>query len=126
MHGDSYPREVVVLVYQISTFFATILGSHLFSRCLRPYFSSDWETKVSMVQSFEKKIQEDCCLLYMHEVYKNIIHRCLDDLKRSQEAQNIWETELPGDSIERTLKIDGNSIERIQEFQEELYYDSYE
>jgi hypothetical protein len=38
----------------------------------------------------------------------------------------IRENELLGDSIKRTLKILGNSIERIQEFQEELYYDSSE
>jgi hypothetical protein len=60
----------------------------------------------------------------MHGVYKNIIQRCLNDLKKSQEAQNIWENELPGDSIERTLKIPGNSIGKIQKSQEDIYYDS--
>jgi hypothetical protein len=46
----------------------------------------------------------------MHGVYKNIIQRYLNDLKKSQEPSNIQEDELPGDSIERTLKIPGNSI----------------
>jgi hypothetical protein len=60
----------------------------------------------------------------MHGVYKNIIQRYLNDLKKSQEPSNIQEDELPGDSIERTLKCPGNSIGKIQESQENLYYDS--
>jgi hypothetical protein len=54
----------------------------------------------------------------MHGVYKNIIQRYLNDLKKSQEPSNIWEDELLGDSIERTLKIPDNSIGKIQESQE--------
>jgi hypothetical protein len=54
----------------------------------------------------------------MHEVYKNIIQRYLNDLKKIQEPSKIWEDELPGDSIERTLKCPDNSIGKIQESQE--------
>jgi hypothetical protein len=71
-----------------------------------------------MVQSFKKKIQEDYYLLYMHGVYKKIIQRYLNEIKKIQEPSNIWEDELPSDSIERTLKIPGNSIGKIQEYQE--------
>jgi hypothetical protein len=51
----------------------------------------------------------------MHRVYKNIIERCCNDLKKTQEAQNIWENELPG-----------NSIGKTQKSQEDVYYDSSE
>jgi len=60
----------------------------------------------------------------MEEVYKRIIKRYLDDLKNIQEQSKIQEDELPSDSIERTLKFPGNSIEKFQESQEGMYYDS--
>jgi hypothetical protein len=62
----------------------------------------------------------------MQEIYKKIIQKYLDDLKNIQEQSNIQEDELPGDSIEITLKFPSISIERIQEYQEELYYNSFE
>jgi hypothetical protein len=57
----------------------------------------------------------------MHKVYKNIIHRYLNYLEKSQEPPNILEDELPGDSIERTLTFLGNSIGKIQEYQENIH-----
>jgi hypothetical protein len=62
----------------------------------------------------------------MHRVYKNIIQRCLNDLKEIQEIKNIWDDELPSDSIEINFKDPGNSIGKIQKSQEDIYYDSYE
>jgi len=64
MQGDLYPCEVVVLVLTNAntTFLETILGNHCFSRYLRLWFRFDWETKISMFQVFEKKIQKNCCL----------------------------------------------------------------
>jgi hypothetical protein len=40
----------------------------------------------------------------MHVAYKNIIKKFLNNVKENQEEQNIWENELPDDSIERTFK----------------------
>jgi len=57
----------------------------------------------------------------MQEVYKNCIHIYLNDLEKKQEPPKIWENELPGDSIERILKCPGNSIGKIQEYQENPY-----
>jgi hypothetical protein len=73
-------------------------------------------------------------------VYKNLIERYLNDLKdnvlgslgtsqileslKNQEPSNIWEDELPGDSIERTLKFLDNSIGKIQKSQENIHGDS--
>jgi hypothetical protein len=62
----------------------------------------------------------------MHGIYKNVIHKFLDDLKKIQEQSKIQENELPDDSIETNIKCHDNSIGTMQGFQEELYYDSYE
>jgi hypothetical protein len=79
-----------------------------------------------MVQSLKNNVQEDCFLFKMNGVYKRIIHIFLNDLKNSQEPSKLLEDELPGDSIKITLKFSSNSIGRIQEYQKELYYESYE
>jgi hypothetical protein len=62
----------------------------------------------------------------MQGIYEKIIQRCLSELKKSQEQSKIWENELPGNSIEKTLKCLDNSIEKIQECQEDIYYESFE
>jgi hypothetical protein len=51
-----------------------------------------------------------------------------DNFYRTKEPSNIWEDDLPGDSIIETLDFEekclGDSTKKIQEFQEDLYEDS--
>jgi hypothetical protein len=60
----------------------------------------------------------------MHGVYKKIIQRYLNDLKKIQEPSNIWEDELPSDSIKKNMKCSCNSIGKIQETQKNHHGDS--
>jgi hypothetical protein len=53
----------------------------------------------------------------MHDIYKNLTQRYLNDYKENQEPSNIREDDLCGNYIERTLKSLDNSIGKIQQSQ---------